>query len=268
MQLVEKKPIELKVIKPNSNGVVFYRGKSSIDGADIVAIATLKTSNTKTGDMVQTWILREDLNPLETISQGLDSSICGDCKHRGNGDGTQRSCYVDIAKAPLGIYRAYKRDRYIKYDSINGEPLWVKNKLLRCGSYGDPAALPFEIWDPLVKASEGHTGYTHAWKYCDQRFRAILMASVDSDVERQEAKSKGWRTFRVRSASEPISREVICPASEEAGKRRTCEDCLACSGTRYGAISEKAADIVIVAHGSPVRVRAWNKNKPIYAPES
>jgi len=39
--------------------------------------------------------------------------------------------------------------------------------------------------------------------------------------------------------------EVVCPASEEAGKRTPCSDCRACGGT-----SAKArASIVIMAHG-------------------
>jgi len=264
MNLIEKKPIELPVIKPNSNGIVFYRGKSEIDGAAIVAIATLKTSNAKTGDMVQTWILREDMDPMRALSEGADESVCGDCKHRGDGHGRQRSCYVNIYQAPLNIYRTYKAGKYTNYDSINGNPIWLKDRLLRCGSYGDPAAVPFEVFEHLTKNSIGWTGYSHQWKKCDQRYSNILMASVDSEEERVEAKEKGWRTFRVRSANEPTSREVICPASEESGKRKTCEECLACAGTRHGKLNSKAADVVIVAHGNPVRLRAWSKNKPIY----
>ena len=48
-----------------AKGFILYEGASMLDGAPIVVIATMKTSNRKTGDMVQTWILRSDVNPVE-----------------------------------------------------------------------------------------------------------------------------------------------------------------------------------------------------------
>jgi hypothetical protein len=50
------------------NGLVLWRGASLLDGAPIVAIVTglaAGSSNRKTGDMLQTWILREDMAPTE-----------------------------------------------------------------------------------------------------------------------------------------------------------------------------------------------------------
>ena len=44
-------------------GFIMYQGPSMLDGAPIVVIATMSTSNVKTGQMVQTWILRADINP-------------------------------------------------------------------------------------------------------------------------------------------------------------------------------------------------------------
>jgi hypothetical protein len=49
--------------------IVLYRGPSLLDGSPIVAIATIGSTNVKTGPMVQTWILRADMNPLEASSQ-------------------------------------------------------------------------------------------------------------------------------------------------------------------------------------------------------
>ena len=49
--------------KFNSNGRILFEGKSNIDNKDIVVIITgldNKTSNKKTGDMLQTWILLQD----------------------------------------------------------------------------------------------------------------------------------------------------------------------------------------------------------------
>jgi hypothetical protein len=39
--------------------------------------------------------------------------------------------------------------------------------------------------------------------------------------------------------------EVLCPASEEAGKRTTCENCQLCSGNAI-----KAKNVAIYAHSS------------------
>ena len=80
-------------------GFVLYEGPSLIDGAPIVVVATLKTSNIKTGDMVQTWILRSDIEPHHAVKSGDDLSICGDCIHR---PANQGSCYVTVFQAPLG----------------------------------------------------------------------------------------------------------------------------------------------------------------------
>ena len=57
-----------------------------LDGSPIVAIATRVTNaskNYKTGALVATYILRDDINPVDSVRQGLDKSICGSCVHRG-----------------------------------------------------------------------------------------------------------------------------------------------------------------------------------------
>jgi len=66
------------------NGVIVYEGPSELDGEPIVVIVTglRKSDNTKTGDMLQLWILLQNKLPCDAAKQGLDSSICGDCKHR------------------------------------------------------------------------------------------------------------------------------------------------------------------------------------------
>jgi hypothetical protein len=46
------------------NGII-YQGPSLLDGAPIVVIANYSKSNRKTGGVVQTYILRADMNPLE-----------------------------------------------------------------------------------------------------------------------------------------------------------------------------------------------------------
>ena len=44
---------------------IIYNGPSLLDDKPIVVIATYSNRNTKTGHVVQTYILREDIHPLE-----------------------------------------------------------------------------------------------------------------------------------------------------------------------------------------------------------
>lgn len=232
------------------SGFVFYEGPSELDGSPIVAIATLESENSKTGDMIQTWILRKDVHPLEAIGTGADASICGDCVHRGV-DGP-RTCYVDVGKAPAGVWKAYHRGAYLP---LMGDPgtiaSLVRGRVVRLGSYGDPAAVPVMYWHALVYGSDGHSGYSHQWRRAEfQDLRAYCMASVESESERDLAHAMGWRTFRVRSESQSLAQgEIVCPASDEGGKRRQCIQCRACDGAdRPG-----KASIAIVVHGRAAR---------------
>ena len=53
-------------------GFTLYEGASVLDGKPIVVLATLETSNAKTGAMVQTWILRSDVEPHQAVKTGDD----------------------------------------------------------------------------------------------------------------------------------------------------------------------------------------------------
>ncbi len=64
--------------------------------------------------MLQTWILRRDVNPFAAIHNGADASICGDCPLRGIIDKSnrrrvnrRRACYVSVHQAPLAVLNAY-----------------------------------------------------------------------------------------------------------------------------------------------------------------
>ena len=69
--------------KNKMNKGIIYKGPSLLDGKPIVAIATYSDRNTKTGKVLQTYIIRSDISPLEASKTGEDFSICGDCKLRG-----------------------------------------------------------------------------------------------------------------------------------------------------------------------------------------
>lgn len=235
----------------NPNGVILYEGPSQLDGAPIVVIAVgLKqgSTNSKTGAMIQTYILRRDVAPIEAVKTGQDSSICGNCTHRGDGTGKGRSCYVTLMHGPRGVYLAYQNGRYGKVgdDARELEELG-KDRMIRLGTYGDPAAVPITIWQAFLFKATGWTGYTHQWQTISPTWATLCMASVDSEQEMREAHQLGYRTFRVTPIGETAIRgvEIICPASEEAGKKTTCIECRACMGT-----SGKArVSIQIAAHG-------------------
>ena len=70
----------------------FWRG-AGLDGGPVIAIAVgliNKSENRKTGKrgvgsgqtMVQIYILRADMSPVEASNLGLDRSVCGDCDLR------------------------------------------------------------------------------------------------------------------------------------------------------------------------------------------
>ena len=233
-------------------GFVFYDGPSLIDGAPIIGIAVLESSNVKTGNMVQTYILRADMAPLAAIASGDDASICGDCAHRGDKQTKRaRTCYVDVAKSVQSVFAAWVRGAYPQVAPSDGARI-VANRVVRIGSYGDPAAIPARHWRALIRRAAGHTGYTHQWRQWFARgLRAIVMASADSAQDRDMARAMGWRTFRVRTADEPLAaREIVCPASPEGGDRRQCITCQACDGAPRGAAQ---ASVAIIVHGAMAR---------------
>jgi len=229
------------------NGFILYEGSSALDGAPIVVIATglnAKSRNEKTGDMVQTWILRADVEPHAAVKSGQDASICGACPHRPALGGV---CYVRVHEAPLSVFRAYKRGIYPRLTLADAAAA-VAGRTVRLGSYGDPAAAPVAIWEALTSQAAAWTGYTHQWRSAPDAFKRLTMASVDDASEGFTARAAGWRTFRIRDASETVAPklEFICPASKEAGQKTDCASCRACMGTD----SKAKASPVIIVHGA------------------
>lgn len=225
------------------SSLVLYNGPSLIDGKPIIAVATglaNKSDNPKTGDAIQTWIMRKDVHPMDALKTGADFSVCGHCIHR-----HLRSCYVNIAQAPRNVWGSYHRGIYQDYQV--GMLDLFRDRVLRIGSYGEPTAVPEIIWRRLITVSSGWMGYTHRWRSCLPVYKDFCMASCDSLKDSQEAQNRGWRTFRVRVPGEKVAKnEFICPASKEAGKKVQCNKCQACRGVT-GNISKNP---VIFAHGT------------------
>jgi hypothetical protein len=188
-------------------GFIFYKGASQIDGSPVVGIATIDSGNRKTGSMIQTWIIRDDVHPVVASRTGADSAICGDCCHRGQYDehGTRvagtRTCYVMLTTPVASVYRTLRGGRYDDLsDELGVAAMRVAGRMLRLGSYGDPAAIPHDVWIALLARVAGHTGYTHQWRAFPE-YADILMASCDSVAERVQANMLGFRTFRVAPAT-------------------------------------------------------------------
>lgn len=233
------------------NGVILWEGASLIDGAPIVVIATGlsdTSDNAKTGNMIQTWIMRSDIAPNDAIKSGDDRSVCGDCpkrpavfEARSPGD---RPCYVKVWQAPRSVFEAYRRGIYDRVAPAAAAELFAGRKL-RMGSYGNPSAAPFEMWDTVASKTAGRTGYIHNWRDANSRWHELVMASVETVPEAIEARKLGYRLFRARLASEPlIDREIACPASKESGHKTTCAACVACGGHS----SKAKVDISIIVH--------------------
>lgn len=230
---------------------VFYDGPSTLDGAPIIGIAVLRSDNRKTGDMVQTYILRADTHPVDAIRDGSDASICGDCPHRRDPATGTRTCYVNVGQSVAAVFGAWVRGAYPLIDPAIGADR-LAGRAVRLGTYGDPAAIPASVWRALLARASGHTGYTHQWrKPVAAQLRDIVMASADSALDRDVARALGWRTFRVRTETEALAaREIVCPASPEGGDRRQCINCQACDGA--GANPSRAS-IAIIVHGPAAR---------------
>ena len=240
----------MKTKKKKLLGCVLYRGPSMFDGQPIVAIATFNSNNRKTGDMVQTWILRADLHPVAALQSHADDSICGDCVHRGDALLRGRSCYVNVGQAPAAVWQGDQRRIYPDFTPEIGARYLV-GRTIRLGAYGDPAAVPGSVWRDLFLAAKTTrwTGYTHQWRRRPD-LRDLCMASCDSIAEAAEAIADGWRPFVVLSGSAADAlpmRTIPCPASAQ-NPRTTCDRCALCAGS--SSRTARAPAITIEAHGS------------------
>ncbi len=260
-------------------GYIVYEGPSAAD-PDVMIVVIVNcvkrgSNNEKTGPMAQSWILRADIPPNKAIfgprpspaHPALDYAVCGACPYAAG-----RGCYVSL-KTICSVWRAYNRCSYMHTSPEEvGAHVAARVKTghlrgMRAGSYGDPAMVPFEVWEKLllpVRGVGGKTsGYTHMWnsryrhegQEIDPRFKTLLMASAHGGIDAHNAAEEGWRPFAQfnSEADLRISGLAMCPASKEAGHRKTCATCgsqSACNG-RKGE-EDKRVGVGIVVHGSPI----------------
>jgi hypothetical protein len=75
----------LGIAKLPYSSVLVWSGPSPVDGKPIMFIITnliRDSENSKTGPMVQSFIMRQDIKPVEAIKSGDDESVCGSCPLR------------------------------------------------------------------------------------------------------------------------------------------------------------------------------------------
>ena len=230
-------------------GFVLYDGPSAINGDRVVGIMTTSTANQKTGPMPQVWYLVADAPPHVARREGLDVAICGGCPHR-NG-----SCYVVLHRGPLAVYRAWKAGKYGTREEGIRWLDYMRPRFVRLGAYGDPMACP-ELMPELADQVGLHggklLGYTHRWQHpTAAQYQPWLMASVDTPADGLRARSKDWRTYRVRMEGElRYPDEMVCAYEQN---RTACNACGECDGARAAILSAPAGllapSIVSTVHG-------------------
>lgn len=210
-------------------GVVLFDGPSMLDGEPIIVIATFDSVNRKTGNVIQTWIIRKDVAPNVAVQTGQDTSICGKCPHRHFSGG---GCYVLPFQAPLNIWKNYHNGKYPKMS-----PQYINrflNRNLRLGSYGDPAAVPYTIWLAITSVCANHTGFTHQVEHECFDKNILKVCQVSIETHSQYKKYAQYGTFRVKIKDSPLlDGELLC--RNEHGFR--CEQCNLCDGQNKNKIA-------------------------------
>lgn len=224
------------------NGIVLWSDWNT------VAIATTGSTNVKTGEMIQIWIMDRNVHPVESIRTGKDSTLqCAGCP-LASGSG----CYV--SPLPLmAIWRKFIRNEYPHLNLFSSEwkTFW-KGKSVRFGAYGNPSLIPLCIVESIATLAKKHTGYFHNWKELSteeaKAYGRFFMASCEPWNVRK-AYNLGLRTFTVIPEGEqlPDGYGIECLADS---KGLTCAECGLCDGTERSAKrSVPLPSVWIKAHG-------------------
>jgi hypothetical protein len=213
---------------------------------NVVVSFQFSTTNTKTGDLVQSYIFPASwLLTDAKISTLDDSDSCFDCIH---GRNKEKTCYVQKGTASWGLSSKVKSLRKLGLDNIPYLSSDIEAKLiqgvagrgLRFGSFGEPILLGEQLVSKLAKSASMWTGYTQRW-HVEKWASKYFMASVTTEALAEASHKLGFRSFFVGATDS--KNFVTCPASKEAGRRSTCDSCRLCMGS-----SSKAKSIKILPH--------------------
>lgn len=191
----------------------------------LVFTALNKSSNRKTGSMIQTYLL--DKNSLHEPK--VFGAKCGECP-------MVNKCYVSQDK--LSVRSALKRlinddkTSYV-FSSLERVLPLLQGRLVRFGTYGDPSAIPLVDIEKITAVVRGWTGYTHFWREIDTDYSHYFNASCETLSDELLAQGLGYKSFRVllkgETSYEVSENSILCL---NVSKGLTCSDCLLCSGTQ------------------------------------
>lgn len=223
----------------------------------VLVVATIKSSNRKTGNMVQVYFLDAECPPVLACQTGTDQTVCGPCKQRHYLGG---GCYVVPCQGPAALWKAYQEGKHKRVGPIEEDHEYritlrkLRGRPVRLGAYGDPASMAGRDLRQLLKDLEpsGWTGYTHNWQNRSD-LQDLCMASVDTEQEFIQATARGWRTFRARAqdSTDLAYSEIVCPNIYSGGKVQ-CIQCLKCNGNSTRS-SRSWRNIVLPVHGFKAR---------------
>lgn len=193
---------------------------------NVIAIAVPASSNRKTGESVQIWILDARMHPAESRASGADASNqCEGCPFASG-----RGCYVNLNPVN-SIWRAYQRGSYGQL--AMGSPEWHKffsGKFVRFGAYGNPSLLPLAMVENISNLARKTTGYFHDWHLMPpalaKAYGRYLMASVENNNV-EYARNLGLRVYRVAPSAPKESGFIECLAETRG---ITCAECGLCNG--------------------------------------
>lgn len=239
------------------NTYILWEGTSQFDDTPLVVLLSgvRFSDNEKTGNMLQTFILRQDMLPTEAVKKGYDFATCGNCVQRpsvARKTGTS-VCYVNTGKSINRIWRKYSIGGYIHLQDADYRHL--RGRKLRMGSYGDPAAVPFSVWSKLLTHVSSHTGYTSSWREpISYHLKGICQASCNTLEAKETAESLGWVTFtNLPTGSNAPEKAVLCPNVKDEEIK-----CLAC-----GLCDGKTQNVFLYDHGLPWKRRNLDVEKEV-----
>ncbi len=218
-------------MRQSATGYVLYEGPSLLNGVPIMVIVTgsqRPSENTKTGPMIQCYILVADMHPVEAACKGYDAAICGNCDGRACQQGW---CYVTLGHGVRQVWEQLQKGAYSPVNLVRKATRIFRGRHVRIGAYGDPLAVPLRIWQTVASAASAHTGYTHQWLTQPKahHYRDLVMASCDNPAQVHEAAGQGWSTFRHTRKGEPLLASEQRCSYESAGLQ--CIQCGLCNGT-------------------------------------